>query len=155
MSSHPGHGKPPTVARRFVKQGDVQNEVNLSLTLPKLSKMTDTVKASAVASTLQEITPCRPLRRSPRSALYEEQSDTSADELAAEELTAKRHKHGVRRSAGINASKVAPKPSAPPHTVAGEVKEPKRRIKPSQKLIENKSNTVGNRGSYSRSRHQP
>jgi hypothetical protein len=118
--------------------------------------MTDTVKASAVASTLQKKAPCRPLRRSPRSVLYEEQSDTSADELAAEELTAKRHKHGVRRSAGMNASKVAPRPSAPSrHTVAGEVKEPKRRIKPSQKLIENKSNTVGNRGSDSRSRYQP
>ena len=91
-----------------------------------------------------------------RSMLYEDQSDTSADELAAKELTTKRHRHGShatqsagistsnlepksssRRGAGKSAHNMAPKAGSPPsapsrHTIAADVEEPKRRHRPSQ-----------------------
>jgi hypothetical protein len=66
-----------------------------------------------------------------RSVRHEDQSDTSADELAAEELTAKRHRHGVGQGYRMNAVK-APKPSATSrHSAVGKPDGPKRRSKSS------------------------
>ena len=52
--------------------------------------------------------------RESRSLLYEDRSDTSADELAAEELTMKRYRHGfsATRSAEISTSSVIPRSSS-------------------------------------------
>jgi hypothetical protein len=104
------------------------------------------------------------------SVLYEGQSDTSAEELAAEELIAKRHRHGstATRSTGISTSNVvpksscahnmAPKPSIPPsapsrHTIAGDTEETKRRIKPSQKLRDSEWDVARSKGGEPRRRH--
>lgn len=48
--------------------------------------------------------------RESRSVLNEGHSDTSTDELAAEELTAKRHRYGGSRGQRLNTPKVAPRP---------------------------------------------
>ncbi|KAL9011283.1 MAG: hypothetical protein Q9173_003861 [Seirophora scorigena] len=117
--------------------------------------------------------------RESRSVLNEDRSDTSADELAAEELTRKRHRHGssATRIAGISTSNVVPKfssrhtmggagksahnmapesgtpPSAPSrHTIAGDAKEPKRRHRLSQKLRDSEWDVAGNKGGEPRRR---
>lgn len=86
-----------------------------------------------------------------RSVVYEDQSDTSTDELAAENSTAKRHRHGARRSLGTKTPNQLLEPSAPPRHP--EADGPKRRIKPSQKVIDNKS--TGNEARDLRRRHLP
>ena len=62
-------------------------------------------------------------RESSRSVLHEDQSDSSADELAAQELTAKRHKQGARRSAGVSASHAIRRKTSFPTESSQEARE--------------------------------
>jgi hypothetical protein len=105
-------------------------------------------------------------------------SDTSANELVTEQRTTKRNRHGpgatqnvgmsTSSAAPISASRhtfgsagkstysVAPKATAPSrHTIAAGEEEPKRRIRPTQKLMDSRYNLIGNRGEEPRSRHDP
>ena len=94
-----------------------------------------------------------------RSVLYD-QSDTSADELAPKESTTKRHRHRSTTSRGATMPPVEKrrdhvvpnlgKPSQ--HAVAEVVGEPKRRIRPTQRLIDSSN---GNRVVKQRGRHDP
>ena len=63
--SRPGHGQPPTVARRFVKPATSRTR-SISPAISNLLVITDIVTASTAASNIQEQRPYRPLRRSPR-----------------------------------------------------------------------------------------
>lgn len=103
---------------------------------------------------------------------------TSANELVTEQKTKKRNRHGpgATRSVGMSTSDaapisgsrhaiesarkstydVAPKVgTASRHTIVGGAEEPKRQIKPSQKLIESRQNVIGRHGVEPRSRHHP
>jgi hypothetical protein len=118
--------------------------------------------------------------RESRSSVNEDQSDSSAEEPAAEELTTKRHRYGssTTRSAGISSSNVVPKSSSrhtmggagknahnmapnsttPPsvpsrHPITRDAEEPKRRIRPSQKLRDNEWDVAGSKGGEPRKRH--
>ena len=85
--------------------------------------------------------------------------DNTADELAAEEVTTKRDRSGPRttRNVGRSTSNAAPKsrsrhligsadktPSR--RRIATGAEEPKRRIKPTQKLMDSGHISIGNRG---------
>lgn len=104
--------------------------------------------------------------------------DTSANDLVTEQRTTKRNRHGPGAtqnvgmsissaapisgsrhtfgSAGKSTSSVAPKATAPSrHTVGAGAGEPKRRIRPTQKLMNSRYHLIGNRGEEPRSRHDP
>ena len=111
-----------------------------------------------------------------RSVTYGEQSDTSPDNVAAEEAARKRHRHALTtpRPEGIGTSKAAPgcgsrhaigsaqnKPhsvaSVPRihsrHTTARDGHEPKRQIRPSQKMRDSGWDIAGGKDDGRRSRH--
>ena len=115
-------------------------------------------------------------RRSDNLAL--QKRHTSANELVTEGITKKpdRRGPGATRSVGMSTSNAAPVSGSrhttgstgkstynvaanlsttSRHMIAGGAEEPKRRIKPSQKLIESRQNKVGHRGLKRRSRHDP
>src|SRR5256885_4581045 len=103
--------------------------------------------------------------------------DTSANEPVTEQRTTKRDRHGPSAtqnvgmstssaapisgsrhigSAGKTTYSVAPKATAPSrHTLAAGAEEPKRRIRPTQKLMDSRYSLIGNRREEPRSRHDP
>ena len=67
--------------------------------------------------------------RDSRSVVYEHDSETSADELAAQELTMKRQRHSAGQNTKMNARQVARKSTTPSrHSVTGNVEAPRRRV---------------------------
>ena len=78
--------------------------------------------------------------RDSRSVIYEHESDTSTDELAAQELTMKRQRHSAGQTTKMNTRQVAPKSTTPSrHSVTGNVAAPRRRVQPSQPVIDNEA----------------
>ena len=84
-------------------------------------------RATRHAPTSAHSTPSTKSRNS-RSTVYEQESDTSIDELAAEELATKRQRHSAGKSTEVSIPPVVAKSATPGrHSVVG-VPAPKRRV---------------------------
>ena len=93
--------------------------------------------------------------RDSHSVIYEHESDTSTDELAAQELTMKRQRHNAGQATKMNTRQVTPKSTTPSrHSITSNVDAPKRRIQPSHKVNDNEA-TTWKTGDGPRRRHLP